>query len=151
MYLIILCNNLSVHSLSVTYADMRQLIVGCTQLEDFPQGKGGEREVVPDDPIDIQRREKVKEAMIHAWSSYEKYAWGQDELQVQSFMFMVINFIFMCYLSYLNLTFKDIKQFILYCVLCLVCIRLLCYVLNFSPTWFYLSCMHLMLIISLVC
>ncbi|PON53193.1 Glycoside hydrolase [Parasponia andersonii] len=39
---------------------------------------------VPDDPIDIQRREKVKEAMLHAWNSYEKYAWGQDELQPQS-------------------------------------------------------------------
>ena len=37
---------------------------------------------VPDDPVDIQRRQKVKEAMIHAWSSYEKYAWGHDELQV---------------------------------------------------------------------
>lgn len=41
------------------------------------------KEVLIDDPVDIQRREKVKEAMIHAWSSYEKYAWGQDELQVQ--------------------------------------------------------------------
>ncbi|KAJ1429223.1 Six-hairpin glycosidase-like superfamily [Sesbania bispinosa] len=30
------------------------------------------------------RREKVKEAMLHAWGSYEKYAWGQDELQPQS-------------------------------------------------------------------
>ncbi|XP_057454036.1 mannosyl-oligosaccharide 1,2-alpha-mannosidase MNS1 [Lotus japonicus] len=39
---------------------------------------------VPDDPIDIERREKVKEAMLHAWGSYEKYAWGQDELQPQS-------------------------------------------------------------------
>ncbi|KAK4479223.1 hypothetical protein RD792_014734 [Penstemon davidsonii] len=39
---------------------------------------------VPDDPIESQRREKVKEAMIHAWSSYEKYAWGHDELQPQS-------------------------------------------------------------------
>jgi mannosyl-oligosaccharide alpha-1,2-mannosidase len=37
---------------------------------------------VLDDPIDTQRRDKVKEAMLHAWSSYEKYAWGQDELQV---------------------------------------------------------------------
>lgn len=36
-----------------------------------------------DDPIDIQRREKVKEAMLHAWRSYETHAWGQDELQVQ--------------------------------------------------------------------
>lgn len=35
-----------------------------------------------DDPIDIERREKVKDAMRHAWSSYEKYAWGHDELQV---------------------------------------------------------------------
>lgn len=39
---------------------------------------------VPADPIAIQRREKVKEAMLHAWNSYEKYAWGQDELQVPS-------------------------------------------------------------------
>ncbi|KAL6585277.1 mannosyl-oligosaccharide alpha-1,2-mannosidase [Orobanche minor] len=37
-----------------------------------------------DDPIDLQRREKVKDAMIHAWSSYENYAWGHDELQPQS-------------------------------------------------------------------
>ncbi|XVF23212.1 hypothetical protein REPUB_Repub13aG0017500 [Reevesia pubescens] len=38
----------------------------------------------PNDPIEMQRREKVKEAMVHAWSSYEKYAWGNDELQPQS-------------------------------------------------------------------
>lgn len=37
-----------------------------------------------EDRIDIQRKEKVKDAMIHAWSSYEKYAWGQDELQPQT-------------------------------------------------------------------
>ncbi|CAH9077003.1 unnamed protein product [Cuscuta europaea] len=37
-----------------------------------------------DDPADAQRREKVKDAMRHAWSSYEKYAWGHDELQPQS-------------------------------------------------------------------
>ncbi|KAL2539090.1 Mannosyl-oligosaccharide 1 [Abeliophyllum distichum] len=37
-----------------------------------------------DDPIDNLRREKVKDAMIHAWSSYERYAWGHDELQPQS-------------------------------------------------------------------
>lgn len=39
---------------------------------------------VSDDTISIQRREKVKNAMIHAWSSYEKYAWGHDELQPQT-------------------------------------------------------------------
>ncbi|XP_047332909.1 mannosyl-oligosaccharide 1,2-alpha-mannosidase MNS1-like isoform X2 [Impatiens glandulifera] len=39
---------------------------------------------VPEDPISIQRREKVKSAMRHAWSSYEKYAWGHDELQPQT-------------------------------------------------------------------
>lgn len=38
--------------------------------------------VLLDDPLDVVRREKVKEAMLHAWTSYEKYAWGQDELQV---------------------------------------------------------------------
>ncbi|RVW13934.1 Mannosyl-oligosaccharide 1,2-alpha-mannosidase MNS1 [Vitis vinifera] len=47
-------------------------------------GKSSKKSTVPDDPIDIQRREKVKDAMLHAWSSYEKYAWGQDELQPQS-------------------------------------------------------------------
>ncbi|KAK6796108.1 hypothetical protein RDI58_009563 [Solanum bulbocastanum] len=35
----------------------------------------------PDNILDAQRREKVKDAMLHAWSSYEKYAWGHDELQ----------------------------------------------------------------------
>ncbi|KAJ8770480.1 hypothetical protein K2173_017971 [Erythroxylum novogranatense] len=42
------------------------------------------KKVISEDPLDIQRREKVKDAMIHAWSSYEKYAWGHDELQPQS-------------------------------------------------------------------
>ncbi|XP_057865703.2 mannosyl-oligosaccharide 1,2-alpha-mannosidase MNS1 [Cryptomeria japonica] len=37
-----------------------------------------------DDPINIERRNAVKEAMLHAWTSYEKYAWGFDELQPQS-------------------------------------------------------------------
>ena len=48
-----------------------------------PLSRSSKKDVVADEPIEIQRREKVKEAMIHAWSSYEKYAWGQDELQVQ--------------------------------------------------------------------
>jgi mannosyl-oligosaccharide alpha-1,2-mannosidase len=34
------------------------------------------------DPINNDRREKVKGAMLHAWNSYVKYAWGMDELQV---------------------------------------------------------------------
>ncbi|KNA22379.1 hypothetical protein SOVF_034640 [Spinacia oleracea] len=46
---------------------------------DFPTKK-----VVLDDPVEVERRQKVKEAMLHAWTSYEKYAWGQDELQPQS-------------------------------------------------------------------
>lgn len=37
-----------------------------------------------DDPVNIERRNAVKEAMLHAWTSYEKYAWGYDELQPQS-------------------------------------------------------------------
>ena len=49
-------------------------------------GDGGEikptKKNQDEDPIDIERRQKVKEAMLHAWTSYEKYAWGQDELQV---------------------------------------------------------------------
>ncbi|XP_038984687.1 mannosyl-oligosaccharide 1,2-alpha-mannosidase MNS1-like isoform X2 [Phoenix dactylifera] len=42
------------------------------------------KDLVDIDPINEERREKVKEAMLHAWDSYEKYAWGQDELQPQS-------------------------------------------------------------------
>ncbi|KAG1326879.1 Mannosyl-oligosaccharide 1,2-alpha-mannosidase MNS1 [Cocos nucifera] len=40
------------------------------------------QDLVNIDPINKGRRDKVKEAMLHAWDSYEKYAWGQDELQV---------------------------------------------------------------------
>ena len=36
---------------------------------------------VEDDPVSIERREKVKDAMLHAWTAYEKYAWGKDELK----------------------------------------------------------------------
>lgn len=36
------------------------------------------------DPLARERRDKVRSAMVHAWSSYEKYAWGFDELQPQS-------------------------------------------------------------------
>lgn len=39
---------------------------------------------LPEDPIEAQRQEKVKDAMLHAWTAYEKYAWGNDELQPQS-------------------------------------------------------------------
>lgn len=54
-------------------------------------GKSSKHENVSDDPIDRQRREKVREAMLHAWSSYEKYAWGQDELQVCQILLCVYN------------------------------------------------------------
>ncbi|KAG5239449.1 hypothetical protein OIU76_012864 [Salix suchowensis] len=59
-------------------------------LEELKSGGGddgkliSEKKDVPDEPIDVERRQKVKEAMIHAWNSYEKYAWGHDELQPQS-------------------------------------------------------------------
>lgn len=39
---------------------------------------------VEDDPINIKRRDIVKDVMLHAWTSYEKYAWGKDELKPQS-------------------------------------------------------------------
>ncbi|KAL9247224.1 hypothetical protein vseg_020677 [Gypsophila vaccaria] len=41
-------------------------------------------DAVSEDPIAVERRQKVKDAMLHAWSSYEKYAWGQDELKPQT-------------------------------------------------------------------
>ncbi|CAB4262091.1 unnamed protein product [Prunus armeniaca] len=37
-----------------------------------------------DDPLNVERRRAVKEAMIHAWTCYEMYAWGRDELQPQT-------------------------------------------------------------------
>lgn len=40
------------------------------------------KDLVEIDPVNNERREKVKEAMLHAWNSYVKYAWGMDELQV---------------------------------------------------------------------
>lgn len=54
---------------------------------------------VLDDPIDIQRREKVKEAMLHAWSSYEKYAWGQDELMVNLYYEHSLNLLLFCFVA----------------------------------------------------
>jgi hypothetical protein len=39
------------------------------------------------DPETRERRNKVEAAMVHAWSSYEKYAWGMDELLVWSSCF----------------------------------------------------------------
>jgi hypothetical protein len=29
----------------------------------------------------LERREKIKAGMQHAWSGYKKYAWGSDELK----------------------------------------------------------------------
>lgn len=54
------------------------------ELEEVKSVQGAISKVVPDDPISSERREKVKQAMLHAWTSYERYAWGQDELQPQS-------------------------------------------------------------------
>jgi mannosyl-oligosaccharide alpha-1,2-mannosidase len=52
-------------------------------VEESPiSDKMSKRSIVEIDPINNERREKVKEAMLHAWSSYVKYAWGMDELQV---------------------------------------------------------------------
>ncbi|XP_052484185.1 mannosyl-oligosaccharide 1,2-alpha-mannosidase MNS1 isoform X2 [Gossypium raimondii] len=56
----------------------RQTLVREHELEELKS------KAVPNDPVEMQRREKVKEAMVHAWSSYERYAWGNDELQPQS-------------------------------------------------------------------
>lgn len=66
------------------------------QLEDIKGHMKGSADSIQkdisaeDDPISIQRREKIKDAMLHAWTSYEKYAWGKDELKVFH------NFVFFC-------------------------------------------------------
>jgi hypothetical protein len=57
------------------------------------------------DPINTERREKVKEAMLHAWNSYVKYAWGMDELQV-CFSNSVLSFF-----SFSNLSRQTLRCF----------------------------------------
>lgn len=77
-----------------------------SQKIDF-SGRAGElskNKVVSDNPIDAQRREKVKEAMRHAWSSYEKYAWGNDELQVIVILLSELLFISTYYYSGVTLS-----------------------------------------------
>lgn len=82
------------------------------QLEEFNKVHGGtvrkgdskgttnkSTKEVLDDPIDIQRREKVKEAMLHAWSSYEKYVWGQDELMVNLYYEHSLNLLLLCFVA----------------------------------------------------
>ncbi|GJN26521.1 hypothetical protein PR202_gb14456 [Eleusine coracana subsp. coracana] len=62
-----------------------QLRKAGVHLEENPlSDKISTQNVLEIDPINEERREKVKEAMIHAWNSYVKYAWGMDELQPQS-------------------------------------------------------------------
>ncbi|GLT77606.1 hypothetical protein SLA2020_491740 [Shorea laevis] len=51
---------------------------------DFKNKKSSKEKIVQDDPVSVERREQVKDAMLHAWTSYEKYAWGKDELQPQT-------------------------------------------------------------------
>jgi mannosyl-oligosaccharide alpha-1,2-mannosidase len=54
-------------------------------LDDNPvvSNKNSRKDLVVEiDPVNNETREKVKEAMLHAWSSYVKYAWGMDKLQV---------------------------------------------------------------------
>lgn len=46
--------------------------------------KPGSLTDVDEDPVAAERRDKVKEAMFHAWTAYEKYAWGMDELKVST-------------------------------------------------------------------
>ncbi|GJN01826.1 hypothetical protein PR202_ga19127 [Eleusine coracana subsp. coracana] len=62
-----------------------QLRKAGVHLEENPlSDKISTQNVFEIDPINDERREKVKEAMLHAWNSYVKYAWGMDELQPQS-------------------------------------------------------------------
>ncbi|WVZ87033.1 hypothetical protein U9M48_033734 [Paspalum notatum var. saurae] len=57
---------------------------GVNLEESRVSNKNSRKDLVEIDPVNNERREKVKEAMLHAWNSYVKYAWGMDELQPQS-------------------------------------------------------------------
>ncbi|CAL5015022.1 unnamed protein product [Urochloa decumbens] len=62
-----------------------QLRKAGVHLDENPiSNKNSRKDPVEIDPVNNERREKVKEAMQHAWNSYVKYAWGMDELQPQS-------------------------------------------------------------------
>ena len=50
--------------------------------DDEDSSLDGDMEEETEDSITRDRRQQVKDAMLHAWSSYEKYAWGFDELMV---------------------------------------------------------------------
>lgn len=62
--------------------DLKGSGVGITSIDKTT--KLNKRNIFQDDPLNIQRRQKVKDSMLHAWTSYEKYAWGHDELQPQT-------------------------------------------------------------------
>ncbi|KAK1303943.1 Mannosyl-oligosaccharide 1,2-alpha-mannosidase MNS1 [Acorus calamus] len=62
----------------------RQTLTREYELRQYTGEEDRRLPVVEEDPINIQRREKVKKAMLHAWNSYVTYAWGNDELQPQS-------------------------------------------------------------------
>ncbi|KAJ1272655.1 hypothetical protein BS78_06G220000 [Paspalum vaginatum] len=57
---------------------------GVNLEESRVSNKNSRKDLVEIDPVSNERREKVKEAMLHAWNSYVTYAWGMDELQPQS-------------------------------------------------------------------
>uniref|UniRef100_A0A2C9VM27 alpha-1,2-Mannosidase n=1 Tax=Manihot esculenta TaxID=3983 RepID=A0A2C9VM27_MANES len=84
-------HQVEVSILNEELSDLRsQLEDLTTQLKDsgidipISDTKRKMKEEEEDDPISVERREKVKEAMLHAWTCYEKYAWGHDELQPQT-------------------------------------------------------------------
>ena len=39
------------------------------------------REIEPASPETMQRRDAIREAFVHSWTAYERFAWGHDELQ----------------------------------------------------------------------
>lgn len=60
------------------------------EVSDVPivlvDGLGANRKVTDEmreesDRLGRQRREIIKSGMVHAWSGYQKYAWGRDELK----------------------------------------------------------------------
>lgn len=63
-----------------------QLRKAGVHLDENPviRNKNSRKGLVEIDPVNNERREKVKKAMLHAWNSYVTYAWGMDELQPQS-------------------------------------------------------------------
>ncbi|KAG0461666.1 hypothetical protein HPP92_021963 [Vanilla planifolia] len=76
--------NEELNQLQAQLQDLQGGLVGAVSRGMEHSGNIVEKVQFEMDLINNERREKVKEAMLHAWKSYRTHAWGHDELQPQT-------------------------------------------------------------------